>query len=238
MARTAASARPLTDHDEIRRWAEERNATPSCVRRTGGGDDIGMIRLDFPGYSGEDSLEEISWDEWFEKFDEKNLALLVQDTTARGQQSNFNKLVSRDTAESRERSNGRGRRTPSSSGRSTGSRRSSGRRTEARAGGSSRSRSRRARTGTRSTSSTRGRGSRRSTARGTSSQRSEARGSRTSSRKARSTRASSTRSRRSTSGRSAGKSRGLRIVARGAKGRRGSTRSKRNEGGRSNRRAA
>jgi len=52
MARSAASARPLTDHDEIRRWAEERNAKPACVRRTGGGNDVGMIRLDFPGYSG------------------------------------------------------------------------------------------------------------------------------------------------------------------------------------------
>jgi hypothetical protein len=37
-----------------------------------------MIRLDFPGYGGEESLEEISWDEWFDKFDERNLALLVQ----------------------------------------------------------------------------------------------------------------------------------------------------------------
>jgi hypothetical protein len=52
------------------------------VRGTGGPDDVGMIRLDFPGYSGEGSLEEISWDEWFDKFDESNLALLVQDETA------------------------------------------------------------------------------------------------------------------------------------------------------------
>ena len=58
-----------------------------------------MIRLDFPGYSGADSLEEIEWDQFFEKFDEQGLALLVQDKTARGQKSNFNKLVSRQTAE-------------------------------------------------------------------------------------------------------------------------------------------
>lgn len=108
MARTSASARPVTDHDEIRRWAEQRNAKPACVRRTGSDDDIGMIRLDFPGYSGEESLEEISWDEWFDKFDESNLSLLVQDTTARGQQSNFNKLVSRQTASNRTRSASRG----------------------------------------------------------------------------------------------------------------------------------
>jgi len=94
MARTSAAARPLTDHDEIRGWAEERDARPACVKRTGGGDDVGMIRLDFPGYSGADSLEEISWDDWFDKFDESNLALLVQERTAQGQKSNFNRLVS------------------------------------------------------------------------------------------------------------------------------------------------
>jgi hypothetical protein len=98
MARTSASSRPLTDHDEIRRWAEQRDAKPVCVRGTGDSDDVGMIRLDFPGYSGEGKLEEISWDEWFQKFDESGLALLVQEKTARGQQSNFNKLVSRETA--------------------------------------------------------------------------------------------------------------------------------------------
>jgi hypothetical protein len=57
-----------------------------------------MIRLDFPGYSGGDSLEEITWDEFFSKFDEQGLALLYQEKTARGQKSNFNKLVSRETA--------------------------------------------------------------------------------------------------------------------------------------------
>lgn len=86
------------DHEEIREWAEERGARPACVRGTGGREDVGMIRLDFPGYSGERSLEHIEWDEWFDKFDDSGLALLVQDTTARGQKSNFNKLVSRGTA--------------------------------------------------------------------------------------------------------------------------------------------
>ena len=85
----------MTDHEEIRQWAEERGAHPSCVRGTGDKGDIGMFRLDFPGYTGEDKLERSSWDEFFEKFDERGLSLLVQDKTARGQKSNFNKLVSR-----------------------------------------------------------------------------------------------------------------------------------------------
>src|SRR5436189_4068917 len=98
MPRSSAAARPLTDHDEIRQWAEDRGARPSRVSGTGVAEDVGMIRLDFPGYSGGESLEEISWDDWFEKFDDSNLALLVQDQTAGGEQSNFNKLVTRDGA--------------------------------------------------------------------------------------------------------------------------------------------
>lgn len=85
-----------TDHEAIRNWAESRGAKPSCVRGTGSGDDPGIIRLDFPGYSGEDALQEISWDEWFGKFDDQRLALIYQEETESGQQSNFNKLVSRD----------------------------------------------------------------------------------------------------------------------------------------------
>jgi hypothetical protein len=60
-----------------------------------------MIRLDFPGYSGGSSLEEISWDEWFEAFDENNLALVYQNETSKGEKSNFNKLVGRATARAR-----------------------------------------------------------------------------------------------------------------------------------------
>jgi hypothetical protein len=91
----ASESRVLTDHDEIRQWAEARDAQPAAVRRTESEDDPGVIRLDFPGYSGEQSLEPISWDEWFAKFDESKLALLVQDRTASGERSNFNKLVHR-----------------------------------------------------------------------------------------------------------------------------------------------
>jgi ferritin-like metal-binding protein YciE len=93
----------MIDHDEIRRWAEERGAHPACVRGTGGEGDTGMIRLDFPGFTGEQSLQPISWDEWFDKFDKNNLALVAQDLTAKGEKSNFNKIVGRETVEARER---------------------------------------------------------------------------------------------------------------------------------------
>jgi hypothetical protein len=83
------------DHEFIRQWAEQRGARPAAVERTASDGDPGIIRLDFPGYSGEGSLVEISWDEFFDKFEEKELALIYQEKTADGEQSNFNKLVSR-----------------------------------------------------------------------------------------------------------------------------------------------
>jgi hypothetical protein len=87
-----------TDHSEIRRWAEARGGRPAVVKSTRGkGDDTGLLRIDFPGYSGSGSLEEISWEEFFEKFDGEKLALVYQETTARGQKSNFNKIVSHET---------------------------------------------------------------------------------------------------------------------------------------------
>jgi len=93
------SSQTTTDHEQIRRWAEERNAKPACVRGTGGKKDVGLLRLDFPGYTGEDKLEHISWDDWFEKFDERGLALIYQEETADGERSNFNKLISRENQE-------------------------------------------------------------------------------------------------------------------------------------------
>ena len=97
-------SKTTTDHDEIRRWAEERGGKPTHVKGTGSSGDAGLLRIDFPGYTGEGKLEPISWDDFFEKFDEQQLALVYQDKTADGQKSNFNKLVSRDTAAEKEHS--------------------------------------------------------------------------------------------------------------------------------------
>lgn len=86
-----------TDHEFIRKWAESRGAHPAVVKNTGKtGRSIGVLRLDFPGYSGEDTLEPIEWDQFFKAFEDSRLALLYQDETAEGKRSNFNKLVHRD----------------------------------------------------------------------------------------------------------------------------------------------
>lgn len=95
----AGESKTTTDHKTIQEWAETRGGKPATVKRTEEGDEPGVLRIDFPGYSGAGSLEHISWDEFFQKFDEKNLAFLYQDHTSSGEESRFFKLVSRDTAE-------------------------------------------------------------------------------------------------------------------------------------------
>jgi hypothetical protein len=95
----AGTSKTTTDHDEIKKWVEARQGKPATVQRTESGDEPGVLRIDFPGYSGAGSLVEISWEDFFQKFDEKNLAFLYQDTTSSGEQSRFFKFVTRDTAE-------------------------------------------------------------------------------------------------------------------------------------------
>ncbi len=97
-----ARSQTTTDHETIRRWVEERGGWPAEVTSTARGtDDTGIIRIDFPGYAGEGTLNRIDWEEWFQKFDQSGLAFVYQDTTAGGERSNFNKLVARETAAAR-----------------------------------------------------------------------------------------------------------------------------------------
>ena len=60
-----------TDHDEIRRWAEDRHATPATVAGTG--DAIGDLRFDFDFGPELVELRPVSWEEWLKAFDERGL---------------------------------------------------------------------------------------------------------------------------------------------------------------------
>jgi hypothetical protein len=87
-----AEARKITDHDEIRRWVEERGGRPARVRATAE-DGGGILRIDFR--QPDQGLEEISWDEFFDIFDKNRLALLEQEKTASGEVSRFTRFVDR-----------------------------------------------------------------------------------------------------------------------------------------------
>lgn len=96
-----ALSRTTQDHEEIRRWAKARGAQPAEVASTHSDGEAGILRFCFPNAPNrkDKSLREISWDEFFEKFDENNLELVFQEKTADGQVSNFNKLVHPSDAE-------------------------------------------------------------------------------------------------------------------------------------------
>ena len=90
----AGESRTTTDHDTIRKWAEERNGHPATVESTAEGDEPGILRIEFE-QGDSDNLTEIDWDAFFEKFEEENLAFLYQEETSDGETSRFFKLVSR-----------------------------------------------------------------------------------------------------------------------------------------------
>ena len=94
-----ASSQTTTDHEEIRQWVEERGGHPARVKGTEKGKSSGVLRIDYPGFSGEDRLEEISWDEFFEGFEENKLAFLYQEKTSDGELSRFSKLIDRNATE-------------------------------------------------------------------------------------------------------------------------------------------
>lgn len=85
-----------TDHDEIRHWVEERGGCPATVKGTErGGEEAGILRINFPGSEADDALENVDWDTFFDKFEESKLAFVYQEETADGDQSRFAKLVRR-----------------------------------------------------------------------------------------------------------------------------------------------
>lgn len=71
----ADSNKTTTDHDVIRRWAEERGGKPAKVSGT---EDI---RIEFPDFPGEEveALEVISWEEFFDRFEEENLVFMYRE---------------------------------------------------------------------------------------------------------------------------------------------------------------
>lgn len=89
-----SDSKTTKDHSTIKKWTEERNGKPAVVESTTkSGKGGGLLRIDFPGYA-EDNLKEISWEEFFQIFDENDLQFLYQEETKDGGESRFFKFVS------------------------------------------------------------------------------------------------------------------------------------------------
>jgi len=88
-----STSKQTTAHETIKKWATERDGVPAKVKGTGGANDDGILRIHFPSHSDSDDLQQISWDEFFQEFDEKNLNFLYQEEKENGEQSTFHKFV-------------------------------------------------------------------------------------------------------------------------------------------------
>ena len=92
-------ANTTTNHKRIRRWVEERGGHPARVKGTEVKGSSGVLLIDYPGYSGTQTFEAISWDEFFKGFEENQLAFLYEDEKKAGRQGRFSKLINRDSAQ-------------------------------------------------------------------------------------------------------------------------------------------
>jgi len=86
-----SQAQATRDHDTIRQWAEARGERPAAVGETRSEEDPGIRRLDFEPK--DKSLDPLSWDAFFQKFDSAHLALLYQEETEGGKKSRFHKFI-------------------------------------------------------------------------------------------------------------------------------------------------
>ena len=85
------------DHAVIRRWAEQRHAEPSTGEATRSGpatvkvtDGGAGVRFNFPGQG---PFRPISWDEWFENFDQHGCAFVYDNDTVNGSHSTRYRIV-------------------------------------------------------------------------------------------------------------------------------------------------
>ncbi len=86
------------NHDEIRQWVEERKGKPASIEGTEDqGEEAGLLRIDFSGGASNPPLVPISWDAFFQKFDDAGLAMVYQDETADGSSSHFCKFIRRES---------------------------------------------------------------------------------------------------------------------------------------------
>jgi hypothetical protein len=86
-----------TDHDEIRRWAEDRGGSPARIHNAfGAAPTACVLQIDFVHEKYNDDVEPIAWDEFFRLFDQENMVLVYQTETEGGKRSCFGRIVRRE----------------------------------------------------------------------------------------------------------------------------------------------
>jgi hypothetical protein len=69
------------DHQEIRKWAEERKGSPALVYKSKPEGTVSSLAINFEGKNIHDeTLEEIDWEKFFELFEKRLLALQYEES--------------------------------------------------------------------------------------------------------------------------------------------------------------
>lgn len=80
-----------TDHETIQSWALSHDGIPTVIEDTEDGPGQGVLRIHFPNNSSDYNFNEISWEQFFQQFEDNGLAFLYQDK----EDSTFHKFVNR-----------------------------------------------------------------------------------------------------------------------------------------------
>jgi hypothetical protein len=91
--RTTHEVRRTTDHEEIQRWIEERGGQPAIIESTWDGESA-ILEVDF-GES-EETLMDISWEEFFRIFDESDQEFLYREEEGGDGEGRFFQFVSQE----------------------------------------------------------------------------------------------------------------------------------------------
>lgn len=86
-----ADSKVTTDHEEIRQWVEEHDGRPAAVPIQTDRGSRRVVKIYFPDQYVNDPIEDITWDEFFSQFEEKDLAFIYQDD----EDSRFFRIVER-----------------------------------------------------------------------------------------------------------------------------------------------
>lgn len=82
-----STAKETKNHEAIKKWAEQHKGVPAIIDTHQNKKGDGILRIKFDDDN--ENLKEISWEDFFDKFEEHNLTFLYQDE----KNSRFNKFV-------------------------------------------------------------------------------------------------------------------------------------------------
>ncbi len=84
-----AQGRVTTDRNVIRKWAKARHGLPAIIKKvTGAGIEMALSII-FPDSQSDEIARRITWEEFFEQFDNQHLVFVYEDRDQNHKQSRY-----------------------------------------------------------------------------------------------------------------------------------------------------